>query len=171
MKTDLYTAKHFHVQSEKMDNCPLFDDEGFWMSILITVNLVTFFATLIIYPLFYEPLIISLEFGFFMASACIRLVVLSTRGRCGIKITLRRYHGAMPTRVKYYQFTDDTERDARKIKKVVESFSLEADKRAAFEEAEALAQTLRLDAERAKSAECCTRYKDVIQKVKPDESD
>jgi hypothetical protein len=172
--TDLYSVQEYHVKSVKMDSCPLFEDEGFLMGMLLAVNLVTFFATLIIAPILYDvapqstQVMIMMEIMFFIVSAGIFVIVMTSKGRCGIRIYLQKYRQNDYLISKYYQFTDFPERDAEKIKRIVDTLSAIARKRAAFDEAEQLALTKRLDAERAKGEECCTRYREVIQKVKPE---
>jgi hypothetical protein len=100
------------------------------------------------------------------------ICVLSTRGRCGIQIKLdvdnHNRWSDHTIRREYFQFTDLPDQDAAKIKKIVSSFIREADLKVSFDEAKVIAAEQKDKARRAEAEMCCTRYKEIIEKVKPE---
>jgi hypothetical protein len=99
---------------------------------------------------------VGLGFSFVIFSAMILMPSLCYDNVCGVAITLHGINTSLTTK---FALSNNVDRDAKKIKKVVDKYvklahQIDAD------------QKLKDAEEKKLKQECCTRYNDVIQKVK-----
>jgi hypothetical protein len=174
---ELYKTGSYTVRSEKLDDCPPFEDAKAveTLTALSTGILVVIaFCMLLVGIVVPSPHDLWVGLGYLLViiliDGVIFCLIAGNMNRCGVKFMLDveehsrwRDH---TIRQKYYQFGNNSEIDAHKIRMILESFKADANKRAAFDEAEALSFATKREEQKKKSEECCMRYKEVMQKVK-----
>jgi hypothetical protein len=167
---NLYTIGEYHVTSNKMDNCPLIggqDEYEGWAAVISLFSIpgaALFWAML--YNLNPDIARIVVIGETLLLAVCVTILYgfNMTKNRCGIYISLRKRNTVIKER--YYQFGDDAERDAEKIKSIVDKYTAKANTLNKFDEDEREKFERKAAADKKHSEDCCVRYKDVLEKVK-----
>lgn len=169
--TDLYTIGEYHVSTRKLDNCPLIEDqdniEGWiWVALFLSFPISVIFIAMIYTFNPSDARICCYIYGAFVVLCLTSLLIFNiTKDRCGLKITVNYRHNNTE-QLKYYRFTDNVEKDAANIKKIVDKFIAKANALHKADEDDLEKNNRKLDAEKKHSEECCIRYKEVLDKVK-----
>jgi hypothetical protein len=155
--TILHTIGEYRITSEKVDSCL----PG-WAGICEVFGIVVLVASIFL-ALYFASIGNGVHFILMVTSfilGCSMLFLPRRFKNCGVEITLE-----VPDRtaeVQYettYQFTKDPEKDALKIQEIINSHIQTANHRTKNKKAEQ-------KAEDEKKQECCTRYQEVMHKVK-----
>jgi hypothetical protein len=171
MMEDLYTTGEYHVISSKLDNCPLIDGQDeyeAWAGILAFLSIPpAAMVGALLYSVDPGAAVIwtICETIFFIGCLSVLLVFGITKDRCGICINLRNRNRNL--KKKYYQFTNDSERDTARIKSIVDKYTANANTLKKFDEDEQEKFERKVAADNKRSEDCCVRYKDILGKVKP----
>jgi hypothetical protein len=169
--TVLQTIGNYEIISEKEDECfPEWNNVAvafMCVGSMVIAIVTVFYAIINIYLSAIDSLVIGLggcasSLGF----VCILSYICSRYVKCGVKISLKRIYAAntyaslineAPLYAITYQFTNDSSKDAEKIKIIVNEF---------VDKANRLMETQKEG--NKKREQCCNKYVSTMQKVKLD---
>jgi hypothetical protein len=173
MTTYFYEKGDYKVKGEKWDECPAFYGAGEWEEKLFMalffglvggILFVVMVAAINFTVAYYAGIIIGIIICCcYIAFYWIRI----NSGKCGILIFLTDRNETLAG--KTYHFTDNADLDAEYVAEIVKRFSNIADKKYLENEARRIANDLQYEERKKKSAVCCTRYKEVIDKITPED--
>jgi hypothetical protein len=148
----------YKIVGEKVDRCPCeyVDGVDFWAYVIGALSFSCIFVSLN-----YQNILYSTGFSFiFLITFALGCLISDCWYSCGIKVKLMNAdYIDLTIRSVSYQFTNNPDYDAQEITKIadeLEKYANEIDLKNKKVE----------DEKRAKSDECCNKYKSVITKVK-----
>jgi len=170
--TDFYDKGDYHVRGDRWDECPAFYgadimEQWLWSSSFFIV----IWSVIVSSILWNLDKLASQLWAMFGATYLVLcgitiLWIWKNSGKCGMSIIL--YDRRDNILQRFYHFTNNPSYDAFKVAQIVRCFSLMADQKYLEDEAARISRSLKDEERKKKSEVCCTRYKEVIEKVKPE---